>query len=108
MSETERGALAHRIADFINGHDLNNPFGGEVAQMKRYYGVACSMPRGLDGDIRVYGLKFIQVLLVGPLVHGERREVFDREENALAFLKALLVDFDSEAADAVPTLGTRS
>lgn len=101
-SPSPRHQLAQRIANFILESRLANPFGGEVTQHGRYYSVLMSIPRSLDGEVRIYGPKFIHVRLVGPLSHIGSDFVFESEANALAFLKAWLVDFDSEAALAIP------
>jgi len=97
-----RQQLAERIAEFIREHDLNNPFGGEVRKDGRYYAVMCAVPRYLDGLIRVYGPTFILVELQGPLVSGAYRGIYQSEADAPAFLKALLVGHDEDAAYAVP------
>jgi hypothetical protein len=99
-----RAEIAERIASFIREHELERVFGGEAVRLDgdRFYHVLCSVPRTLDGIVKVYGPKFIQVQLQGQLVHGEVSAVFESEQAAVAFLKALLVDHDDEAAFAVP------
>jgi len=104
-----RSDTAQRIADFINDNDLAQVFGGEVSQSgdKRYYSILCSLPRILDGFIRVYSEKFILIQLAGPLAHGEYSAVYTSEADAVAFLQALLVDHDEDAAYAIPTKPTK-
>lgn len=97
-----RRQLAERVAAFIREQHLDSPFGGDVRYEGRYYSVGCSIPRALDGNIRVYGRTFIQVQLQGPLVSGIYSEAYGSEGDLLAFLKALLVDHDQETAFAVP------
>lgn len=87
---------------FVRDHELADPYGGDVVQSGRYYAVGLAKPAVLDGEIQVWGPKFIHVHLVGRLAGGERDGVYTSEADALKFLKALLVDYDSEAADAVP------
>jgi len=109
-SESPRGALAGRIADFVDEHGLAQVFGGrqDLRKSGRYYSVMLSIARYLDGFIRVYGPKFILIQLQGPAVGGRWEGVYESEENALTFLKALLVDHDEDAAYAVPTKAPKS
>jgi hypothetical protein len=104
-SESPRGALAGRIADFVDENGLAQVFGGrqDLRKEDRYYSVSLSLARYLDGFIRVYGPKFILIQMQGPYVGGAYEGVYESEENALAFLKALLVDCDQDAAYRVPT-----
>ena len=83
---SDRRLLAERIAAFINDNRLNSPFGGEVDQSgdKRSYDILFSIPRLLDGLVRVYGLKFILIQTQGPLARGTGERVFTSEQNALA------------------------
>lgn len=98
-----RQQLAQRIADFIVANQLANPFGGDVYQNQRHYGVLMSIPRVLDGEIRVYGPKFIQVRLQGPMASIGSDFVYESEQNALDFLRLYLVEHNRDAALAVPT-----
>jgi hypothetical protein len=100
---SERQAIAERFAAFIRDHGLANPYGGDVGGGGRYYTVGLAVPRYLDGEIRVYGPHFIQVLLTGALVGGERRSVFTSEAEAFEFLRLALVEHDLDGAEAVPT-----
>ena len=104
-----RAEVAERIADFINEKHLAQVFGGEVSQSgdKRYYSILCSLPRTLDGFIRVYSPKFILIQLQGPLADGEHSAVYESEQDAISFLHALLIDFDRDAAYAIPTKPTK-
>jgi hypothetical protein len=98
-----RAEVAQRVADFITENNLAQVYGGDVVQGKRYRSVGLSLARYLDGEVRIYGPAFIQVLLAGPVAHGEVRRVYATEDSALAFLRALLIDHDEDAAYAVPT-----
>lgn len=102
---SERRLLADRIAKFIIDNRLNNPFGGDVDQSSekgRPYSILFSVPRLLDGLVRVYGPKFILVQMQGPLVHGATDMVFESEQNALDFLRLAFVEHNQEAAYAIP------
>jgi len=98
-----RRITADNIAAFICDHHLAQVFGGEVGKEGRYYGVGLSILRYLDGEVRIYGPRFIQVLLRGPLVHGEHRAVYTSEDDAIDFLRLLLVEHDEDAAYAIKT-----
>jgi len=100
-----RALLAERIAAFVRDNDLAQVFGGESDLDKnkdgrRYRSVDFSLARTLDGTVRIYSPRFIQILSAGP--HGTGSEVFTSEADALAFMQARWVDFDHEAAEAVP------
>jgi hypothetical protein len=99
-----REALAERIATFIRDNDLNNPFGGEatLSNLGNFRSVALSIPRVLDGVVKVYGPRFLWIGLTGPLVDGSVNTVFESEERLLEFLRLLLVEHDEEAAWKVP------
>jgi hypothetical protein len=100
---SERSDIATRIANFICENNLANPFGGDVEQSKdkRYYGVLFSVPRLLDGFVRVYSPKYILIETQGRLV--PQNAVYESEENALKFMRLAYVEHNTEAAYAVPT-----
>lgn len=102
---SERRLLAERIAKLINDNHLNRPFGGDVEQSQdkgRPYNILFSVPRLLDGLVRVYGPKFILVQMEGPLARGASDMVFESEQNALDFLRLAFVEHKQEAAYAIP------
>ena len=104
LMPSPRALLAQRIADFINEHELNSPFGGDVTVggegRRKYRAIPFSTPARLDGIVSVYSPRFIQIQSSGP--NGDGQHVFESEGNALAYMKARWVDYDQEAADAVP------
>ena len=104
MSEhvSERRAIAERIADFVCDNELAQIFGGDVNGSGRFYSIGLSVARYLDGEVRVYSPRFILVRLAGAMVGGEGSGVYTSVEDALAYLQALLVDHDEEAAAAIP------
>lgn len=65
-----RQQACQRIADAIIENGLANPFGGDVFKDGRYYSTLFSIPRLLDGVVRLYSEKFIQVQAEGPLGKG--------------------------------------
>ena len=103
---SERQQIAQRIAQFILDNDLANPFGGDVDQTTgkgRPYSVLMSVPRYLDGQVLVYGPKFILINMDGPLARHGTGFVYESEQHALDFLRLMLVEHDSEKALAIPT-----
>jgi hypothetical protein len=101
---SERQQIAQRIATFIIENHLANPFGGEVDQSAskgRPYTVAFAVPRLLDGIVTVYGPKFILINMQGRLARRDGA-VFESEQNAIQFLRLLLVEHKEDAALAVP------
>jgi hypothetical protein len=108
MTDTSpRRQLAQRIATFIIAHHLANPFGGEVEQSsdRRSYGILLSIPRLLDGEVRVYSPRFILIRFEGPLGNGDW--VFESEQNALDFLRLYLVEHNQEAARNISTKSSK-
>ena len=112
---SERKDAIHRIAEFVNEHNLTNPFGGYVCSRShtdsptsgiKYYSVAFSMPRTLDGVVKLYGLRFILIDTQGPA--GYSPKVFESVDHAIDFLKAAFVEFDRDAAETVPTKPEKS
>lgn len=99
-----RAALALRLAETIRHSDLDSPYGGDVSKNGRYYGIGFSMPNTLDGEVRVFGSRFIQIRAQGALVSGEFNAVYESEDAALTALTAL-ANCDTEALHAIPTKG---
>jgi hypothetical protein len=99
-----RQELAERIANFICVSNLTLPYGGCVVKEGKYYSVLFCMPRDLDGEVRVYGPKFIQIRYTtrfGSLPHVDNR-VFETEQKAINFLDLAFVKFDFNSALSVP------
>jgi hypothetical protein len=103
-----REQIAERIAAFIRSNSLNSPFGGDVVLSRRgkipCYLVDFAKPRVLDGSIRVFGPKFIQIKYMTAYRALPHKDgvVFDSEENAIAFIKAAFVDLDFDKAESIP------
>jgi hypothetical protein len=100
---SERSEIAGRLAQFICDNNLANPFGGDVEQSKdkRFYGVLFSVPRILDGYLRVYSPKYILIQCQGRLCQNDA--VYESEADAMKFMKLAFVDHDTNAAYSVPT-----
>jgi len=101
---SERSEIAQRIADFIIKNNLAQIFGGEVRQSndKKYYSIGFSIARYVDGEVRVYGPKFILIKSVGPLSSGDK--ILTSEENAINYLKFQFVEANETEADKILVL----
>lgn len=107
MGETnqssERAQAAQRIAAFLVENGLCQVFGGTVARHGRYYAVAFSLRRTLDGEVRVYSPRFIQVLMRGPAaLVGSGSDVFESETTVIDFLRLAFVEHRHDEAKMVP------
>ena len=103
-SPSERQQIAQRIADFIIANELANPFGGDVDQTTgkgRPYSVLMSIL--LDGQVLVYGPKFILITMQGRLARYGTGFVYESEQHALDFLRLMLVEHKADEALAIPT-----
>lgn len=102
---SERARLAQAIAEFVLDQRFGGPYGGDVVKRGRFYSIGFSVNALLDGEVRVYGTKFIQVIARGRLALSAAGDsyVFDTEENAKRFIQAAYVAHDRETALAVPT-----
>ena len=107
---SDRRQIANRFAEFIVTNDLANPFGGDVHQSgdKRSYFIGMSRPRLLSGEVRVYSGRFILVLMQGPLARGGEERVYASEQDAMSFLRLLLVEHKPDEALAVPVKPRRA
>lgn len=105
MSTEDRGKIMERIVDFCVEHDMNEVYGIIETTGNRYQGMTICKSSILDGEIKIYSSKFIQVKWQTAIRALPERgsRVFESESNTLAFLKAAFVDYDGNAADAVPT-----
>jgi len=102
-----REQLAMRISDFVRDNNLAGVYGGDVtlAASKRYYGILIDRPRNMDGIVKVFSPKFIQVIYQTrylSLPTSDSR-VFTSERDAINFLKFAFVDLDFDKALAITT-----
>ena len=104
MSERER--ITELVSDFVFCNQLATVYSGtDISKDKKYRYVLISKPRVLDGEVRVYGPKFIYVsykTAYRDLPHTDRR-VFGSVDDALNFLKLAFLDFKFDEAMEVPT-----
>lgn len=102
---SERKDLAQRIADVINNGRLSSPYGGQVSTQGRCYVVGFSVPVLLDGEVKVYSHKFIQVkftTLIRDLPHKSSR-VYGSEGDVIQFLREAFIKRNYEKALLIPT-----
>ncbi|HUS89932.1 MAG TPA: hypothetical protein VMW91_11340 [Desulfosporosinus sp.] len=95
-----RQQFAQTIANFINCENLNNPFGGDVYKDGNKYTVCFSSPAILDGEITIYGEKFVQIKSYGRAAfpyHGAS-VVLRNKDKVIPFLKAAFTDRETEKA----------
>jgi hypothetical protein len=96
-----RSELAGRIAAFVCDNQLCQVYGGDVEKCGRYYGIGISQCRNLDGEIRVYGPRFIQVAFECRYHNLPQRDsrVFTSEADAIEFLRLAFVEYSDDAMD---------
>jgi hypothetical protein len=101
-----RQQIAERLAEFVSHNRMAEIFGGDVtlSKDKRYYNVLFSRARTLDGGIRVYSPKFIQIgwQTMYQTVGARGSVVVESVDAAEQWLKAAFVDFDEDALAKVP------
>jgi hypothetical protein len=100
-----RQELASRIALFIATNDMTTPYGGDVMKDGKYYGILFSKPAVLDGLVKVYGPKFIQISYATQYraMPSRGNRVFENEHDAIDFLRKAFVSHDFDGALAIPT-----
>lgn len=103
-----RSQVSQAILDFVAENDLCQVNGGYngYGPKKKYRFVLFDKTSQLDGEVRVYGPKFIQVLSAGPLGNSEP-QTFESVGDCIDYIKARWVDCDEEAAAAVPRMPER-
>ena len=97
-----RAIAADAIADKLREYGLDEVYGVDVAKRGRYYAITFCTARTLDGVVNYYGPKFVQVKFQCSYGIGGGSYVYTSADDALKFIKLAFVDFDFEAADAVP------
>jgi hypothetical protein len=65
------------------------------------YRFAISLRRNMDGEVRVYGERFIMVDTTGPISDGKR--VFESEQAAADYIRLRFKEFKAAEALDVPT-----
>lgn len=105
LKEAGAGAIAERIAAYITQIRLDNPYGGAASKQGRSWDIGFSKPGVVDGTVRVFGPRFIQVKYKTRLRDLPPRDsrVFLSEWDAKVFLELAFVDGKPEAALALKT-----
>jgi len=103
---SKREEIMDQISEFIEENHLARVYSGSgVSSDKKYRYVLFSLPRNLDGEVRIYGPRFILVRYqtrYGSLPHRDNR-VFTSAQNAIQFLQKAFVEFKFDEALAIPT-----
>ena len=98
-----RSDIVDRMVAKLDKWRLNSPF-LDSGESGRYRYILFSKPAVLDGEIKVFGPKFIQVKYQTGIRDLPQRDsrVFSSERDALKFIEQAFVKFDADAALAVP------
>jgi len=101
-----REELQQIFSDFIVDNNLCGVYSGsDISTDKKYRYVLISVPRVLDGEVRIYSEKYILVsyqTAYRTLPHKDDR-VYECANDALNFLKFAFVDYDFDKALNIPT-----
>jgi len=101
-----REDIMRQIASFVERNYLSSVYSGYgLSKDKKYRYILISKPRVLDGEIRIYGPKFILFsyqTAYRSLPHNDRR-VFTSAQDMLNFLQLAFVDGKYDEALAIPT-----
>lgn len=97
-----RAELQERIAAFMSENGLFD-FIGETGQSenRRYRFILFGVRRVLDGDVKIFSEKFLQISYATAYHHLPRQDsrVFQSEADLLEFLKLAFVDKTDAAMD---------
>ena len=104
-----RGDLQNRLEAFLNDNGLNEVYGvlggGETTKLangKMVRTLSFCKARTLDGEVMIWGPKYIVVT-----TNRTGTDIFESVDDVEAFLKLRFVDWDEDAANAVPRRGER-
>ncbi len=103
---SNREEITELISDFVFCNSLATVYSGtDLHESKKYRYILISKPRVLDGEIRVYGPKFIYVSYQTAYrsLPAKDRRIFTSADDALNFLNLAFVEFKFEEALEVPT-----
>lgn len=84
-----REDLANDFASFLGKLKLNDSYGINVTKNKTFYSVTFCRARSVDGEVRIYGPKFIQIRFITAIktLPHKVSEVFRDPQLAKDFLK---------------------
>lgn len=99
-----RSDAAQQISEKLYDFELNEVYGINVGFEGRSYHISFCKARILDGVVRYFGDKFVQVTWQTGIrsmpQHGNA--VFTSAEAALEFIRLAFVEYDTDAAFAIP------
>ena len=103
-----REVVATAIADQLITMGLNQVYGVNVSKStyrSGHWSITFCTARTLDGVVNYYGPKFVQVKFQTAYRALPRNgnRVYTSVEDALKFIRLAFVDFNFDAAEAVPT-----
>ena len=101
-----REQITEQISDFVFCNSLATVYSGtDLSSDKRYRYVLISKQRVLDGEIRIYGPKFIYVSYQTAYrgLPGKDVRVFTSVDDALNFLQLAFVEHKFDEAMEIPT-----
>lgn len=105
---SERADIAQRLAEFVSANQLAQIYGGDVSQDQtkkgKPYNVGFSVARYVDGNILIYGPKFINVgyqTAYRDLPSRDQR-VFTSIDDAERFLRLAFVELKFQEALDIP------
>ena len=101
-----REELMKEVLSFVERNYLASVYSGYgLSKDKKYRYILISRPRVLDGEIRIYGEKFLLLKYITgyrSLPHNDNR-VFTSTEDLIKFLQLAFVDYKFDEALAIPT-----
>lgn len=102
---SSKGAIAERLAAWITQHRLDNPYGGAASKSGRSWDIGFSKPGTVDGVVKVFGPRFIQVKYQTRILDLPNRDsrVFLTERDAALFLQWAFVDREYDKALSIKT-----
>jgi hypothetical protein len=101
---SKRANLAQHLASLVTQLHLTSPYGGEAHQQDKYYSIGFSKAAILDGEIRLYSEKFIQISWQTAIRDLPLKDslVFETIEHAEKFIELAFVSYDYQQAFAIP------
>ena len=106
VKSSKRESATDIVSDFISFNNLARVYGDTgLSEDKKYRYVLFSLPRTLDGEVRIYNPNFVAVqyqTAFRDLPHRDWR-VYKSVDEATEFLRLAFVEFDTDKALEIPT-----
>ncbi len=102
---SERQMVAEMIADKLKALGLDEVYGVNVGKEGRCYAISFCTARTLDGSVKYYGPKFVQVKFQTAYraLPQNGSYVYTSVEDALRFIEEAFVNFNYDAALEIST-----